>query len=198
MFPLRAFPAGAPCGRFLRAFPAGACREFLLNLPRHSPFRSGSLGQVRIRLGHFDPLNPLDMIQSSEICSPYAIATSMAGPIQSSALLKNTNSTLPFTSTIATGSFAVVGPNANLSESDSGYYGPHNCCGKKYWNVRPSRCAGSLLPLVLSCRCYHHPLRCRGCCPAAAAAAAAAVAASSAFAAPGCFCCISSQADYSA
>ena len=36
------------------------------------------------------------------------------------------------------GSIVVLGPNINLSEAESGYYGPRNCCthgGKKYWNV---------------------------------------------------------------
>jgi beta-D-xylosidase 4 len=92
-----------------------------------------NLFKVRIRLAHFDPLNPLDDISSDEICSDYAIETSMDGARQSAALLKNVGNTLPLSSG---GSFAVLGPNANLSESDTGYYGPHNCCKKtQYLNL---------------------------------------------------------------
>ena len=94
------------------------------------------LMRVRLRLGHFDPLNPLDGIKMTEVCSDDAIATSMDGPIQSSALLKNDNKTLPLSlSPVATGTVAVIGPNANYSEGDTGYYGPHLVCGLKYWNV---------------------------------------------------------------
>ena len=36
--------------------------------------------QVRVRLGHFDPVGPLQAIAPSAICSDYAIATSMVQP----------------------------------------------------------------------------------------------------------------------
>jgi len=91
------------------------------------------LFKVRLRLGHFDPLNPLDEITPDSICSDYAVATSMDGPRQSATLLKNSGKTLPLA---PGGSFAVLGPNANLSESDTGYYGPHNCCAQtQYLNL---------------------------------------------------------------
>ena len=53
------------------------------------------------------------------MCSDYAIETSMAGPIQSSALLKNEGKTLPLAEGGA-GTVAVIGPNANYSEGDTG------------------------------------------------------------------------------
>jgi hypothetical protein len=33
------------------------------------------------------------------------------------------------------GNIAVIGPNAQLSQSDAGYYGPHNVCGGNFWTV---------------------------------------------------------------
>lgn len=92
------------------------------------------LFKVRLRLGHFDPVGPLQEITNTSICNEYAIETSMAGPIQSSALLKNIGSALPL-STAGAGTVSVTGPVANYSEGDTGYYGPHNVCGGKYWNV---------------------------------------------------------------
>lgn len=121
------------CGGFIGGHAQSALNNGTITL-KDIHARLVNLFKVRLRLGHFSQLNPLDEIPASEICSAYAIETSMAGPIQSSALLKNDGNTLPF-SAGQSGSFAVLGPNANLSESDSGYYGPHNCCGKKYWNV---------------------------------------------------------------
>ena len=75
------------------------------------------LFKVRLRLGHFDPVGPLQEITNTSICNEYAIDTSMAGPIQSSALLKNIGSTLPLSATGA-GTVSVTGPNANYSEGE--------------------------------------------------------------------------------
>jgi xylan 1,4-beta-xylosidase len=91
--------------------------------------------KVRLRLGHFDPLSPLDAIDEREICSDHAIATSMQGAIQSAALLKNVGGVLPFDAAVAAGQIAVIGPLALYSEENTGYYGPHNCCNKSYWTA---------------------------------------------------------------
>lgn len=93
-----------------------------------------NLFKVRMRLGHFDPPGPLQQISPSDICSNESIAVSMEGPRQSAALLKNVNKALPLSAATA-GSVFVVGPNANLSKSDAGYYGPGNPCGSLFWNM---------------------------------------------------------------
>jgi hypothetical protein len=82
------------------------------------------LFKVRLRLGHFDAVGPLQEITNTSICSEYAIATSMDGPRQSSALLKNVAHTLPLSSDGA-GTVSVTGPNANYSEGDTGYPSMH-------------------------------------------------------------------------
>ena len=88
------------------------------------------------RLGHFDPLGPLDKITpATTICTEYAVQTSMDGVVQSAALLKNDGKRLPFAAAAA-GTIAVIGPNGNYSEGDTGYYGPHNVCGEtNYWTA---------------------------------------------------------------
>jgi len=92
------------------------------------------LFRIRMRLGHFDPDGPLQQIPVSQICSDESIAVSMEGPRQSSALIKNMAKTLPLSATTA-GKVFVTGPNANLSQSDAGYYGPGDVCGGKFWNM---------------------------------------------------------------
>jgi beta-D-xylosidase 4 len=95
--------------------------------------RLAMLFRVRLRLGHFDPLNPLDEISADEICSEQTIATSMDGARQGTTMLKNVGKTLPLS---PSSGIVVLGPNANLSESDTGYYGPHNCCAStQYLNL---------------------------------------------------------------
>ena len=69
---------------------------------------------MRMRLGHFDPIGPLDKIPTSDICSKYAIDLARDGVAQSVALLKNDGPILPLSSPA---SVAVIGPNADLSES---------------------------------------------------------------------------------
>ena len=71
------------------------------------------LMKVRIRLGHFDPVGPLQEFSMDDVCSDYAIALSNDGPVQSSALLKNTAGALPLTDAVKT--VAVIGPNYNVS-----------------------------------------------------------------------------------
>ena len=53
--------------------------------------------------------------------------------MQSTALLKNDAATLPLAASV--GTVAVIGPNANLSRSDTSYYGPHEPCGNQYWTI---------------------------------------------------------------
>merc|ERR1711988_255796 len=91
------------------------------------------LWKVRMRLGHFAQPNPLDAVKYSEICSQESIEASFDGARQAATLVKNTGNTLPLKN--AAGSFAVIGPNAELSRSDSGYYGPRSACGGKYWTL---------------------------------------------------------------
>jgi beta-D-xylosidase 4 len=91
--------------------------------------------RMRLRLGHFDTESPLDAIQENKtVCTEEAIATSMQGAVQSCALFKNRGGTLPLSSA-KVGKIAVIGPLTNFSEADTGYYGPHDCCGRNYWNV---------------------------------------------------------------
>jgi hypothetical protein len=91
------------------------------------------LMKVRLRLGHFDPVGPLQDFPMSDVCSDYAIELSNDGPIQSSALIKNADKTLPLSDTVKT--VAVIGPNFNLSKADVGYYGPHAPCDNNYWTL---------------------------------------------------------------
>ena len=100
--------------------------------------------RVRIRMGHFDPPGPLDQIKENEtLCTDKAIAISMDGAVQSCALFKNLkkddqdgagSAVLPL-DPATVGTVAVIGPLTNYSEQDTGYYGPHDCCGRRYWNV---------------------------------------------------------------
>mmetsp|Transcript_107725 Transcript_107725/g.303479 ORF Transcript_107725/g.303479 Transcript_107725/m.303479 type:complete len:901 (+) Transcript_107725:91-2793(+) len=92
------------------------------------------LFRMRMRLSHFDPVGPLDAIPASTICSDYAIELSHDGARQSATLVKNLNSTLPLDRNIV-GTVAVIGPNSQLSKSDSGYYGPSDVCGSNFWTL---------------------------------------------------------------
>jgi hypothetical protein len=69
----------------------------------------------------------------SDVCSDYAIALSNDGPVQSAALVKNADKTLPLSDSVKT--VAVIGPNYNLSKADVGYYGPHAPCDNNYWTL---------------------------------------------------------------
>ena len=51
--------------------------------------RLAMLFRVRMRLGHFDPLGPLQAIGADQICSEYAIATSME--VRKRVFLRNLN-----------------------------------------------------------------------------------------------------------
>jgi beta-glucosidase-like glycosyl hydrolase len=75
---------------------------------------------------------PLDKISPNEICSPYAKSLARDGVAQSVALLKNENKALPLSNPA---SVAVIGPNAFLSRSIAGYYGPPFVCDDRFWTV---------------------------------------------------------------
>eukprot|EP01048_Picozoa_sp_COSAG05_P005653 COSAG05_NODE_342_length_11038_cov_5.604662_6_plen_415_part_00 len=92
-----------------------------------------NLFKVRMRLGHFDPVGPLQAFPMTDICSDYALALSENGPVQSTAMLKNADKALPLAASTKT--VAVIGPNANLSKSDVSYYGPRQPCGGNYWTI---------------------------------------------------------------
>lgn len=81
-----------------------------------SAHRLANLFRVRMRLGHFDPPGPLQRFPLSDVCSPHATSLATSGMVQSAALLKNENKTLPL-SPSAAGSLAILGPNANLSKA---------------------------------------------------------------------------------
>jgi hypothetical protein len=96
------------------------------------------LFRVRMRLSHFDPVGPLNKIPTSVICSDYALELSHDGAAQSATMVKNdaqsNGPTLPLDIS-SVGTVAVIGPNANLSKSDAGYYGPSNVCGGNFWTM---------------------------------------------------------------
>jgi len=93
------------------------------------------LWKVRLRLGHFDPVGPLNKIApNATICTDNAVATSMQGTIQGAALLKNDNHALPLRPFPA-GQIAVIGPNADANATRTGYYGPRVPCGNRYWTA---------------------------------------------------------------
>eukprot|EP00729_Bicosta_minor_P021741 gene21742-12548_t len=60
--------------------------------------RLANLWRVRMRLGHFDPVGPLqsDYSIAKDVCSKKGVDLSMEGLIQSAVLLKNVDNTLPF------------------------------------------------------------------------------------------------------
>ena len=91
---------------------------------------------MRTGLGHFDPVGPLQDFPMTDVCSDYALELSANGPVQSSALLKNSGNALPLAP--ATKTVAVIGPNANLSKADTSYYGPRAACGNNYWCAPPT------------------------------------------------------------
>ena len=70
-----------------------------------------------MRLGHFDPPGPLQEFPESDVCSPYAKQLSYDGVVQATTMLKNIGGALPLAGT-GVGTVAVIGPNANLSQSD--------------------------------------------------------------------------------
>jgi beta-glucosidase-like glycosyl hydrolase len=101
--------------------------------------RLSMLWKVRLRLGHFDPIGPLNKIQpNTTVCTDEATATSLQGVIQGAALLKNSRNALPLAPGAGAGTIALVGPNGNYSFGvlPHGYYGPTKLCPQtKYWTA---------------------------------------------------------------
>jgi beta-glucosidase-like glycosyl hydrolase len=90
------------------------------------------LFRVRMRIGHFDPPGPLQSFPMDDVCSEEHLELSMDGMAQSAAMLKNSDKTLPFNKG---DQIAVIGPQANMSQSTFGYYGPPSPCGGKYLSL---------------------------------------------------------------
>jgi len=117
------------------------------------------LFKVRMRLSHFDPVGPLNEIKPDTICSDYAKELAQDGTAQGATLLKNINGRLPLDpSKIPT--VAVIGPNANLSKSIAGYYGPNHVCGGNFWTVVDA--VAQYVPNTTSCLGFPHELSTNG------------------------------------
>ncbi len=129
------------CGGFVGKYVASALGNNTIT-EADIDERLEKLFRVRMRLSHFDPVGPLQGIGADSICNQYSFDLSQDGPAQSSSLLKNDKKTLPLAAS-SCGTVAVIGPTGNLSESDSGYYGPHNVCPEtpgssgppKFWTL---------------------------------------------------------------
>jgi beta-glucosidase-like glycosyl hydrolase len=85
------------CGKsYANHIPGALNKSFIAEADLDA--RLAMLWKVRLRLGHFDPVGPLNMIKpANTVCTDAAIATSQQGVIQSAALLKNVGKTLPLT-----------------------------------------------------------------------------------------------------
>jgi beta-glucosidase-like glycosyl hydrolase len=121
------------CGTFVPQFAPSALQKGLIT-EEDLNIRLSYLFRMRMRLGHFDPAGPLEQIPDTVVCSQHSKAVAWDGPVQSSALIKNTGNTLPL-SAGARLNIAVIGPNSNLSQSIAGYYGPGIVCDNKFWNL---------------------------------------------------------------
>ena len=120
------------CSYFVGQHAMKAVELGLLNVSTIDA-RLSNLFRVRMRLQHFDPSGPLQSIPTSAICTPEAAAIAADGVVQGAALYKNSG-VLPIQASAVT-SIAVIGPNANLSKSMAGYYGPATPCGGKFPSV---------------------------------------------------------------
>lgn len=115
------------CGNFVFEHAQSALDKGLIT-QADIDARLRNLFRVRMRLGHFDPVSPLDSIPTSVICSKHALELSFDGAAQGTTLLKNANRTLPLTPFESGTSTAVIGPNAKLAAAVAGYYGPLTAC----------------------------------------------------------------------
>jgi len=86
--------------------------------------RLSYLFRVRMRLGHFDPVGPLQQIPVTDVCSDASKALARDGVAQSVVLLKNVNSLLPLAKQKTV---AVLGPQANYSKGAASYYAGNSC-----------------------------------------------------------------------
>jgi pre-mRNA-splicing factor SYF2/beta-D-xylosidase 4 len=119
------------CGGFVNKYVQSALDKGLVS-EQDIDARIGNLLRVRMRLGHFDPVSPLDRIDPSVACSAESQAIAREGPTQSATLLKNEQNTLPLA---AGGDVAVIGILSNASRNTAAYYGPHSVCGGNYWTI---------------------------------------------------------------
>ena len=122
----------ADCGGFMggnviKALNASVITETDIDV------RLEMLFKVRFRLGHFDPVGPLQQFAMTDVCSKDNMDLAFDGTAQSAAMLKNAAKTLPLKK--GAGSVAVIGPQANMSRSTFGYYGPSAPCDGKYWTL---------------------------------------------------------------
>jgi beta-D-xylosidase 4 len=120
------------CGPFVPLFVTSALKKGLVSMQLIEA-RLRNLFRVRFRLAHFDPQSPLNFIPLSEVCSEAGQRLARDGVTQSAVLLKNSGNALPFISRSA--SYAVIGPNSNLSAAIAGYYGPSSVCGNNFWTL---------------------------------------------------------------
>jgi pre-mRNA-splicing factor SYF2/beta-D-xylosidase 4 len=121
------------CGNFVPNYAQSALNKGLIT-EADLDDRLFYLFKMRMRLGHFDPIGPLDKIPIDIVCSKHGQTLARDGPVQSSVLLKNIANTLPL-SPSAKLNIAVIGPNAQLSQAIAGYYGPSNVCGNNFWTL---------------------------------------------------------------
>lgn len=121
------------CTSFVPKYAQSALDKGLISV-QDIDERLKMLFRVRMRLSHFDPKGPLDYIPASTICSDYSMQLSYEAVQQSATLLKNVEQTLPLQKD-RVGTVAIIGPNANLSKSDAGYYGPSHPCGDHFFTL---------------------------------------------------------------
>lgn len=118
------------CGGFVTQYAPIALQQGLIK-QEDIDTRVENLLRVRFRLGHFDEPTAINRIGPDAICSDAAVALARDATTQSIALLKNANGTLPLQ---PSQTVAVIGPNANLSSLDAGYYGPADPCQVQQWS----------------------------------------------------------------
>ena len=112
------------CGGFVQSHGASALEKKLIT-EDDIDTRLKYLFRMRLRLGHFDPDGPLQMIPKEAICTSETIELARDGTRQGAVMIKNSGKTLPLK---PGGHVAVIGPNQNLSQAIGTYYGGRNPC----------------------------------------------------------------------